>query len=158
VTQRLGDFHEMAQRLGGSRMNPEPLVFQGMALLVLGVTYWEIEPILTKPDGTRRKTIGWDCGRDATGKRITVQTLTGIRKGSINDLLAGMAFAGACLEACVEGADTAYTVKDWKPIATRYGLFTGIDVIKVRPAVNAWWLTGGGNAASLQSVIRKALI
>jgi len=73
-------------------------------------------------------------------------------------LVAGMAFAGACLEAGVKGADTAYTVKDWKPIATRYGLLTGSDVIKVRPAVNAWWLTGGGSAASLQTVIRKALI
>ena len=139
-------------------MNPEALVFQGMALLALGVTNWEIEPILTKQDGTRRKTIGWDCGWDATGKRITVQTLTGIRKGSLNDFLAGMAFAGACLEAGVKGADTAYTVKDWKPIATRYGLLTGSDVIKVRPAVNAWWLTGGGSPASLQTVIRKALI
>lgn len=158
VTQRPGDFHEVAQRLGGSRMNPEVLVFQGMALLVLGVENWEIEPILTKSDGTRRRTVGWDCGRDAAGKRITVQTLTGVSQGSINMLLAGMAFAGACIDAGVEGADNAYTVKDWTPIATRFGLFTGNDVIKVRPAVNAWWLTGGGSAASLQSVIRKALI
>ena len=158
VTQRPGDFHEMAQHLGESRMNPEPLAFQGMALLAIGVTNWEIEPILTRPDGTRRMTIGWDCGRDATGKRITVETLTGLRPGSVHVLMAGMTFAGACLEACVKGADTAYTVKDWKPIATCYGLFTGEDVIKIKPAVSAWWLTGGGSAASLQSVIRKALI
>jgi len=159
MSQIPGDFHEIAKHLGESRMNSEPsLVFQGMALLALGVTNWEIEPILTKPDGTRRKTIGWDCGRDAAGKRITVQTLTGIRQGSVTDLLAGMTFAGACIDAGVEGADTAYTVKDWTPIATRFGLFTGKDVIKVRRAVTAWWLTGGGSAASLQSVIRKALI
>ena len=158
MVRRPKDIHELARQIAETRMTSDALVFQGMALMATGTQSWEIEPILTKPDGTVRQTIGWDCGRDITGKRVNVETLTGIPRGSLNTLLAGMTFAGACIDAGAEGANTTYTAKGWALIAARYGLLIASDVVKIKPAVAAWWLTGGGNAASLQSVIRKTLI
>ena len=90
--------------------------------------------------------------------RLSVQDLTGVPSGSLKKLMAGMIFAGACIDAGAEGANTTYTAKGWALIAARYGLLIASDVVKIKPAVAAWWLTGGGNAASLQSVIRKTLI
>ncbi len=158
MAQRPKDIHKLAKQIAETRMTSEALVFQGMALVAIGTQSWEIEPILTKPDGTARKKIGWDCGRDISGKRVNVETLTGIPRGSLNALLAGMTFAGACIDAGAEGADTTYTAKDWALIAARYGLLIPSDVVKIKPVVATWWLTGGGSAASLQSVIRKALV